>query len=62
MEVPRPGTESKLQPQPRLQLLQQHWILNPLCQTEDQTCTSAVTPAAVVRFLTHCTTVETSEG
>ena len=35
--VPRPGIRSELQLQPKLQQLQRQ-ILNPLCQTEDQTC------------------------
>ena len=45
MEVPKPGTESEPQ-------LQQH-------QARNQTCTSAVTHAAAVRFLTHCATAGT---
>ena len=32
---------------------------NPLCWARDQTCTSSVTQATEVRFLTHCATVET---
>jgi len=39
MEVPGPGIESEPQ-------LQQHRILNLLCQAGDQTCASAVTRAA----------------
>ena len=37
MEVPGPGIRSKLQLQPIPQL-RPCWILNPLCQTGDQTC------------------------
>ena len=32
---------------------------NPLCQAKDQTCASAATTGAAVRFLTHCTRAET---
>ena len=48
MEVPVPGIE----PEPQLW---QPQILNPLHRAGDQTCTSAATWAAAVRFLTHCT-------
>ena len=42
MEIPGPGTESEphLQPMPQLQ---QHRILNPLCQARDQTCANSET-------------------
>ena len=45
MEVPGPGIKSEPQLQPKLQPWQQ-WILNPLHQARDQTCTSAATRAA----------------
>ena len=34
-------------------------FFNPLCQAKDQTHTSTVTQAVVVRFLTHCTVAKT---
>ena len=58
MEVPGPGTESKLQLQPTPQLWQCK-IYNPLCWAGDQTHSSAETWAAAIRFLTHCTTAGT---
>ena len=58
MEVPRPGVESELQVWPTLQL-QQPRSFNPLHWAWDWTCTSAVTQATAVRFLTHCTTAGT---
>jgi len=42
MEVPGPRIESELQLQ-RTPQLQQHWILNPLCQAGDPTCTATET-------------------
>ena len=35
------------------------WIVNPLCQARDWTCTSSATWAAAVRSLTHCITAGT---
>ena len=58
MEVPRPGTESELQPRPTPQL-PPNGTLNPLHWARDQTRTSLVTPATAVRFLTHCATAGT---
>ena len=51
MEVARLGTESKLQLWPTLQLWQR-WILNPVHQAEDRTCTFIATWGATVGFLT----------
>ena len=50
METPGPEIESKPQ-QPQ--------SLYPLHQAGDLTCTSTVTQAAVLRFLTHCATAGT---
>ena len=57
MEVPRPGIESEphLQPAP----VATPDPLTPVCQAGDRTHASAVTQAAAVEFLTHCTTART---
>ena len=57
-EGPRPWTKSEMQVQLTPQLWPQ-WILNPLCQARDQTCTSTATWAVAVRSLICCATVGT---
>ena len=52
--VPGPGARSELQLWPELQL-QQHQILNPLCQARDGTCV----PVLPRRHRSHCTTAGT---
>ena len=58
IEVPGPGTESEPQLRPTPQV-QQHWISNPLHWAVGQTCTSSVTWATAVGFLTHWATAGT---
>ena len=58
MEGPRPGTESEPELWPKPQL-HQCWTFNPLWQAGDGTCTSVVSTAAAVGFLTYCATVGT---
>ena len=58
MEVPRPGIRSEPQLQPEPQVWQHQILLDPLTHCAgNQPCASAVTQAATVRFLTHCTAV-----
>ena len=58
MDVPRPGTESKLQ----LPLHSHAGFFNPLHRDRDRTHTSAATRATAVWCLTHCATAGTPFG